>query len=195
MLHLSLTFVEFLKAFPAIFAVIGILVGGAIMLWVTKKFGPMQNQALAQVIKTYEQQVAAQIKLAETQAAANVASLEMQQQHWAEEVKKLEISRDTYKIDLHKVRNDLGAENTFLKLRVQELELRPSLEIVQDEQQTFYREMLGTMKGIGDALQKHDESIDARMEPLQSACSETAKGMQELVKIMIEAQSKPRRRS
>lgn len=179
-----MSIVDFLKAFPALFAVLGLLVGGTIMLWVTKKFGPMQNTALQQVVKTYEKQVDALNKLAETQFAAHQVALQMQKDHWAEELGKMEKSRDQYKQDLHTVRGELGTENTNLKLKNQELEMRPSVEVIQVEQQTFYREMLDTMKSIGTELKTHDQSIDARMQPLYTACNATADGMKALVKAL-----------
>lgn len=183
-----MTIIQFLREFPAIFAVVGLLVGGAIMFWVSRKFGPIQNAAWEKVVEAKQQQIDAQIELAKITAAQYETSLKMQAEHWTEELNKMEASRDQYKTDLHAVRGELGTENTNLKLRVQELELRPSLEIVQTEQQNFYRDMSDTLKGIATALKQHDDKIDERMEayfgPLQSACAGTAEAMTALVKTL-----------
>lgn len=180
------TLIQFLREFPASFAVIGLLVGGAVMFWVTKKFGPMRNDALAEVIEAYKQQVKAQIALSATQAEQHMVQLGMQKDHWSEELAKLEKERDTYRNTLHEVRNDTGALIETQKLRIQELELRPNIEVLQTEQQSFYRDMSDTLKGIATALKQHDDKIDERMAtyfgPLQSACAGTAEAMTELVK-------------
>lgn len=176
--------IYFLKQFPAIWASFGLLVGGAAMFLVTKKFGPMRSDALNEVVGAYKEQVKAQIGLSQTQAEQHMLSLKMQKDHWSEELAKLEKERDVYRTTLHKERGELGTENTMLKLKVQELEMRPSVELIQTEQQSFYREMLGTMKEIGTALHAHDEGIDERMRPLQDACTQTANGMKELVSLI-----------
>lgn len=172
--------IYFLKQFPALWASFGLIVGGLCMFLVTKKFGPMRSDALNEVVGAYKEQVKAQIALSSTQAEQHMASLRMQKDHWAEELSKLEKERDDYRAKLHDQNNVANA----LALRVQELELKPSVEIIQTEQQSFYREMLKTMKEIGTALHAHDEGIDDRMKPLQDACTETARGMKELVTIL-----------
>ncbi len=177
-----MTFIQFLREFPAIFGVIGIIVGGAIMLWVTKKFGPMRVEALNEVVTAYQQQVAAQIELGKIQNEQHIVALNMQKEHWSEELAKMEASRDDYKKQLHDVRDTLGSKNTELQLEVQELQMRPSVEHIQAEQQTFYREMLVTMQSIADAVKAHDASVDERIKPITESCKATAFAMTELVK-------------
>jgi preprotein translocase subunit SecD len=157
-----MTVMEILRQFPAIWATLGLLVGGGVMFWVTKKFGPMRNDALNEVIGAYKEQVKAQIALSATQAEQNMATLTMQKDHWAEELAKMEKERNNYRNDLHAEREIHNAA----KLKVQELEMRPSLELVQTEQQSFYRDMTNTLKGIAESMKLHDDKSQERFEEL-----------------------------
>lgn len=179
---------EFLKAFPALWAIMGLLVGGGIMLWVTKKYGPMRNDALKEVVSAYREQIKVAAELAETMAQRHMAQLAMQKDHWSEELGKMERARDDYRDQLHQARNDLGAEITTLRMKNQELELRPSVEVLQSEQKTFYSDLSATMKGIAISLKDHEDKLDERLglyfKPLHDACASTAKAMSELVKTL-----------
>lgn len=165
-------FLRLLHDVPFLVGLIGLLIGGAITLWIATKYGPIQNAALQKVIDAKQQQIDAQIELAKTTAAQYEMALNMQREHWSEELTKIETSRDQYKDQLHTCRNALGTENTELKLKVQELELRPSLELVQTEQKSFYRELL---------TEVHNLSSPERMlkfqKPILDACKEISDGM------------------
>jgi hypothetical protein len=166
--------IELLKQFPALWATIGLLVGGGVMFWVTKKFGHMRSDALNEVVNAYKAQVQAQIELSKTQSEQHMVTLEMQKNHWGEELAKLEKSRDEYKQQLHSCRNDLGIENTELKLKIQELEMRPTVEVLQSETQAFYRDMSNTLKGIAESMKSHDDKSQERFEELVKSLRKTA---------------------
>lgn len=167
------------------------------MFWVTKKFGPMRNEAINEVVNAYKQQVQAQIDLSKVQSEQHMVALNMQKEHWAEELAKLEKERDNYRSTLHQVRNDTGSLIQEQKLKIQELEMRPTVEVLQSETQAFYREMSATLQQISTALQKHDDKIDERLStyfnPLQTACAGTATAMTELVKTLTKKPRKSRK--
>ncbi len=165
-----MSFTDILIKFPAIWASIGLLAGFACMFWITKKFGPMRSDALNEVVGAYKAQIEAQIALAKTQAEQYMTTLRMQKDHWAEELLKLEKERDDYRNKLHDAN---GSCNTF-QLRVQELEMRPSLELVQTEQQSFYRDMSNTLKGIATSMKHHDDKSQERFERLISSLKKAA---------------------
>jgi chromosome segregation ATPase len=172
---------ELLRTFPSLWATFGLLVGGGIMFWVAQKFGPIRNQAQGELIKSYQEQVKAASGLAEIQLNAHMVQLKMQKDHWTEELSKLEASRDEYKTQSHAARNEANA----YALKIQELEMRPSVELIQTEQQAFYKEMVTLMKNISTKLNSHDESIPRRIQefqkPILDACNDISKGMTELV--------------
>jgi hypothetical protein len=173
--------VDILKAFPAIWAMVGLIVGGGMMFIVAQKFGPIRNQAQKELMEYYQQQVKAASDLTKIQAEQHMAALDMQKEHWKEELAKCEKSRDEYKTNLHAVRNELGAECQELKLTVQELRLRPTVEGLETQQQAFYKEMIALMLGISKTLKEHDEQVPIRMQALQQpildACRDISEGM------------------
>lgn len=187
---------DLLKAFPALWATFGLLIGGGIMFWVAQKFGPIRNQAQMELMKSYQDQVKAAYDLAKIQSEQHMAQLEMQRDHWTEENRKLEKARDEYKATLHAVRNDVGAENVELKLKIQELELRPSVEIIQAEQQAFFKEMVNSMAAIAVALKSHHESIPQRInefqKPILDVCNKISTSMTELVHTLQECGTLPK---
>ncbi len=178
---------------------VGLIVGGGMMFIVAQKFGPIRNQAQKELLHYYQEQVKAAYDLSKIQADQHMAALNMQKEHWNEELLKCERARDEYKTTLHAVRNDLGAECQELKLTVQELRLRPTVEGLETQQQAFYKEMIALMLGISKTLKEHDESIPLRIQELQQpildVCSQISTGMNDLANTLQNRGSKQKRKA
>lgn len=176
-----MTVFHLLREFPAIWATIGLLVGGGVTFLAYRKLGPIRDAAMNEVIKSYEKNLALQTDMARTQHEHHEQQLAIQREHLTEELTKIERSRDEYKEALHCARNDMGAEITHLKLKVQEMELRPNVEVIHSAQEKFYTKMIGLMELLGTELKKHDEGIEARtskiIEPVQNMCNEVVKAL------------------
>ena len=198
--------VDILKAFPAIWAMVGLIVGGGMMFIVAQKFGPIRNQAQKELLHYYQEQVKAAYDLSKIQADQHMAALNMQKEHWNEELAKCEKSRDEYKANLHAVRNDLGAGCSELKLTVQELRLRPTVEGLETQQQAFYKEMIGLMlqhsevlSSISKTLKEHDERIPERIrelqQPILDVCQTISEGMNEMAVTLQNRAPKQKRKA
>ncbi len=181
MTNLAITMIEFLKAFPAVLGVIGTIVGGLAVYAVMHKIGPLREAALRELVATHQKTLDAHVQMQKVQSEQHLVQLNMQKDHWAEELRKMEASRDEYKTISHQVRNDLGGANTALQLKVQELELRPNVDIIAAEQKRFFQEMVVSMQQMNtglvkllDTLKVHDDSIEERtmeiIKPVRDMC-------------------------
>lgn len=161
-----MTLIAFLKEFPAIFAVIGLLVGGAVMFWVTKKFGPMRSDALNEVVGAYKLQI-----------TANKELLEMQKAHYEIELDDMKKERDSYRTNLHAEKQ---AHQAVL-LTVADLQSRPNVDKVYEGQQAFFAENTKAMHAILQMIRDHDYSIEARtikiIQPVQDMCAEVVRAL------------------
>lgn len=173
------TVIELLQKFPALWAVLGILVtvlialgGGIITIIVWKKYGPAANEAASELVTLQREAVELQ-----------KSTLQMQKDHYEAELKYSREEMDqwkerasTYEKTLHDKRNEWGAEKLEMTALIEQLKSRPDVtSLFEFEKQAnagreaFYKELGLTMKAIHESIEKHDLDAEARIKPMSEA--------------------------
>lgn len=156
---------DLLLKFPALWAVLGLLVGGfataVVILIITRKYAPLQVAALDGLVKVYEKQL-----------AANTAALETQKTHFEDEIEILRGEREDYKKKLHDSRD----QNQAIMLQVADLQARPNVDQVYKGQQEFFQKNTDCMEALLKLVKDHDAGIEERtkaiIQPVIDVCAQ-----------------------
>lgn len=150
--------------FPALWAVIGFVIGGIITgicaVLVFRRYGDALVQVNDKIIKQQDKQ----LEMMER-------TLKMQKEHYeaeaAETKTRYEAAIEEVKTDwqkcrqiLHDERKEWNSESMKMKLLIQDLEGRPNLSTLN----TTLEQIVSLVQKVGENLDKHDKSIDLRMQ-------------------------------
>lgn len=190
---LAISVLEWFTKFPALWAVVGLVVGGfvttVVSILINRKFGEQVTKSTNVLVDIQAKQLASMEKALEMQKTLSDGALAMQKDHYdaeltetrrkaAVDLETMTEERNTYRTTLHDERNVLGTQLTEAKLKIAELEARPDLtsllefEQKSDERrESFYKRLGDTMetmskalKAVTDALAEHDAKTVERMK-------------------------------
>lgn len=153
---------------PTFWAGITLFLGALAAFLVVRKFGPLQSEALNQLAGAYKQQI-----------VATQETLAMQKEHYEMEItdcqserEKMRIERDDYRTKLHTEKE----QHQATILQVTELHQRPNVDKVYESLERNFDQQTQTLRQIQQSLEKHDASIQERMDhfsqPIVQACAE-----------------------
>lgn len=174
-----MNWLEIIKQFPAIWAVVGAVLGSAlasgIFVFANRKFSALIAAQTKNLTEIHERQIVAQKEL-----------LQMQKEHYELEqanviaaadkvLAAMKEERDQYKQKLH----DANDAHNATTIEYEKLKLQPDVKSLFDaeatwheERRTFYKEMAETMKSMRDSIHTHDQAVEKKVEPIMGALAE-----------------------
>lgn len=176
----------------SIFVPVGTAIGLIVAYFASREYIRQTIKTLKDTIASQEQSLKAKDDLAKSLSETHIsviASLE-------EKLKAMTDERDNYRKQLHDIREEI----TPLKLEIQELKLRPDLNVViqkeeawHSRREVFYTDMAANQRAIietsRDTLRIIGEiktSVEQEIKESNEVCAAVGKGLQDVLSGMID---------